>query len=283
MSEPQSIAAQLAHAAAFLRGRVAGAPPAVGLVLGSGLGGFVDALQGAQSIPYGEIPGMPRSSVPGHSGNMVLGDHGGVRVAVLDGRAHMYEGHAPDRVVFGVRLSLALGAHSVILTNAAGGIRSDLVPGDLMLIEDQLNLTGRSCLEGPNDAALGPRFVAMNGAYDPGLRALALAAAGRLGIALKPGVYAGVLGPAYETPAEIRMLRALGADAVGMSTVQEAIALRHAGARCLGLSCITNMAAGLSPTPPNHAEVQEIAKGAYARVNALLSALLPAIASGGRA
>ena len=226
---------------------------------------------------------MPRSSVPGHSGNMVLGDHGGVRVAVLDGRAHMYEGHAPDRVVFGVRLSLALGAHSVILTNAAGGIRSDLVPGDLMLIEDQLNLTGRSCLEGPNDAALGPRFVAMNGADDPGLRALALAAAGRLGIALKPGVYAGVLGPAYETPAEIRMLRALGADAVGMSTVQEAIALRHAGARCLGLSCITNMAAGLSPTPPNHAEVQEIAKGAYARVNALLSALLPAIASGGRA
>jgi purine-nucleoside phosphorylase len=278
MSAKSSLAADLERAADAVRAKSAGGSPAIGVVLGSGLGAFVDALQDAQRIPYAEIPGMPASSVQGHAGNLVLGKHAGSEVAVLQGRAHVYEGHTPALAVFGVRLLWALGARTVILTNASGGIRSDFAAGDIMVIEDQLNLTGRSCLEGPNDELLGPRFVPMNDAYDPELRKLAQRVASGLGIALKSGVYAGVLGPSYETPAEIRMLRTLGGDAVGMSTVLETLALRHLSVRCLGLSCVTNPAAGLSPKPPDHAEVQAAAAAMRDAVNALLLGIVAALA-----
>jgi purine-nucleoside phosphorylase len=201
----------------------------------------------------------------------------------MQGRVHLYEGHAPEGVVFGVRLMIALGARIVILTNAAGGIREDLEPGELMLIEDHLNLTGHNSLAGENDDTLGPRFLAMNEAYDRGLRELTQRVAQRHGSALAYGVYAGLLGPSYETPAEIRMLRTLGADAVGMSTVLETIAARHMGARCLGISCITNRAAGLAPSAPTHAEVQATAETARARFTALVMGVLDELAAQRRA
>ena len=219
---------------------------------------------------------MAASGVAGHRGNFVLGTLGGVSVCAMQGRVHLYEGHRPDDVVRGVRAMVALGAPIIVLTNAAGGIRKDLAAGDLMLIEDHINLTASSPLTGPNDDALGPRFPALSDAYDPALRALAQRVAKALHHTLRSGVYAGVLGPAYETPAEIRMLRTLGADAVGMSTVLETIAARHMGARVLGVSCITNLAAGLSKTPPDHAEVQATAKAAEKRFRALLAGVIKA-------
>jgi purine-nucleoside phosphorylase len=192
----------------------------------------------------------------------------------MQGRVHLYEGHDAHAVVFGVRLMVTLGARIVIVTNASGGICEGLGPGSLMLIEDQLNLTGRTCLLGPNEAQLGPRFPSMTGADDPELRALAQRAAVEAGLSLQTGVYAGVLGPAYETPAEVRMLAAIGADAVGMSTVLEVIAARHMGARVLGLSCITNAAAGLGGATLNHEEVQETADRVRDRFVSLLGATL---------
>jgi purine-nucleoside phosphorylase len=251
--------------------------PAVGVVLGSGLGAFADTLRDKTAIEYAALPGMAQSRVAGHAGRLVLGRSGALPVAVLCGRVHMYEGHVAEQVVFGVRLLVTLGARIVILTNAAGSIRADLGVGDLMLIEDHLNLTGANCLVGSNDDRLGERFPPMNDAYDPGLRALCQRVAKERSIALHGGVYAGLLGPSYETPAEIRMLRTFGADAVGMSTVLETIAARHMGARCLGISCITNQAAGLSPTAPSHAEVQDAAAQAGARFISLLSGTLDAI------
>ncbi len=232
--------------------------PTVGVVLGSGLGAFGDTL--ARKVPYAEIPGMPQSTVQGHAGNLCLGDVEGVAVACLQGRVHLYEGHGPETVVFGVRLLAALGCRAVLLTNAAGGIAEGFAPGDLMLIVDHLNLTGTSPLLGPNDAAVGPRFPDMSRAYDAALCERARVAARARGVALREGVYAGMLGPAYETPAEIRMLRTLGADAVGMSTVPEVLALRHAGVRVGAISCITNLAAGISKTPLDHAEVEATAR-----------------------
>ena len=251
----------------------------VALVLGSGLGGLADALEDKNTIPYSQIEGMPVSSVEGHKGALVLGRRGSLRVAAMQGRVHLYEGHTPERVVFGVRVMIALGARTVILTNAAGGIRDDLEPGELMLIEDHLNLTGHNGLVGANDDALGPRFPAMNEAYDRGLRELTRRVAQRHGGALGSGVYAGLLGPSYETPAEIRMLRTLGADAVGMSTVLETIAARHMGARCLGISCITNRAAGLAQSAPTHGEVQATAGIVRARFTALLMGVLDELAA----
>jgi purine-nucleoside phosphorylase len=245
--------------------------PIVGVVLGSGLGAFGDQLE--QSIPYAELPGMPTSGVPGHSGNLRLGRVDGVGVACLQGRVHLYEGYDADDVVFGVRLLASLGCRAVILTNAAGGIASGLEPGDRMLVTDHLNLTGRNPLAAPattgGDGAAG--FIDMGAAYDARLADLVRAGARETGVSLKEGVYAGVLGPSYETPAEIRMLRALGADAVGMSTVLEVIALRHAGVRVAAISCITNLAAGISPVPLDHYEVQEIARKTAAPFVALLS------------
>lgn len=228
--------------------------PSVGVVLGSGLGAFADQLEDRTVIPYEDVPHLPRPRVAGHAGRLCFGSAGGALVACLHGRVHAYEGHAPADVVFGCRLLAALGCKTVLLTNAAGGIRDGFAPGVLMLITDHLNLTGTNPLVG--QAA----FVDMTAAYDPSLCELARRAARELGVTLHEGVYAGLLGPSYETPAEIRMLRSLGADAVGMSTVMEAIALRHAGVRVGALSNVTNLAAGLSGAVLDHADVQDTAR-----------------------
>lgn len=232
--------------------------PEIGVVLGSGLGVLADELEERGVLPYAALPGMPRAAVVGHAGNLCLGKLAGRSVACLQGRVHAYEGHAPADVVFGVCLLARLGCRAVLVTNAAGGIDASFVPGDLMLITDHLNLTGNNPLLGP--VANGcERFPDMSAAYDPELRAAAQRAAAKLGKSLQHGVYAGLLGPTYETPAEIRMLRTLGASAVGMSTVWEVIALRQLGIRVGAMSCITNLAAGISAQPLSHAEVQATA------------------------
>lgn len=264
---------RLERAAADVR-RFSDRVPKVALVLGSGLGAWADTLEDRVVIPFGEIAGMPQSGVAGHAGNLVLGTAEGVSVVTMQGRVHMYEGHPPDDVVFGLRLMLHLGAKTVIITNAAGGIGDHLEVGDLMLIEDQLNLTGKNPLVGPNDDRMGPRFVDMTTPFDVELRRLASEGAKALGFDVKRGVYVGVLGPSYETPAEIRMYRTMGGDAVGMSTVLEVIAARHLGARVLGVSCITNKAAGLGHEVLTHEDVQDVAVRVRERFVALLGAVL---------
>jgi purine-nucleoside phosphorylase len=244
--------------------------PTVGVVLGSGLGAFGDQLE--TCVPYRELPGMPTSNVPGHANNLRMGRIDGVAVACLQGRVHLYEGYDTAAVVFGVRLLARLGCRAVILTNAAGGIAPGLSPGDRMIITDHLNLTARNPLVGlADDTALG--FVDMGAAYDRRLGELCRLAARETNAPVKEGVYAGVVGPSYETPAEIRMLRTLGADAVGMSTVLEVVALRHAGVRVCAISCITNLAAGISPVALDHRDVQEIARKTAAPLVALLARL----------
>ena len=250
-------------------------PPQVGVVLGSGLGGFADAVEDAVEIPYEDIPGWPVSTAIGHAGVLVLGRFGGVRVAVMKGRAHLYEGHPPQRVVFGPRVLGRLGIRSLVLTNACGAIDPAVPPGRLVAVSDHLNLQGTSPLVGPNDDALGPRFPDMTDAYDPAYRRLAHEAAERLGIELGDGVYAAWLGPAFETPAEIRMLRTLGADLVGMSTAPEVLAARHMGIRCLALSCVTNAAAGVLPEPIDHEQVLEVGRRASGDLIALLREVVP--------
>jgi len=257
------------HAAAFVAER-APARPRVGVVLGSGLGAFADQLSSGLRIPYSEIPEMPHSSVVGHAGNLCLGSLGGVQVACLQGRAHIYEGNTPARAAFGVRVLAELGCSIVLLTNAAGGIHASFAAGDLMLITDHLNLMGSNPLCGPNFGD-GPRFPDMSHAYDFGLRELAREAARRADVTLHEGVYAAMLGPSYETPAEIRMLRTLGADAVGMSTVPEVIALRQRGVRVGAISCITNLAAGLSGQLLDHAEVEATARRSRDAFTAVLT------------
>lgn len=244
--------------------------PRVGLVLGSGLGAFGDTLDDLVKVPFHELPHLPQSKVVGHSGNLCFGKVGGVPVVCMQGRVHLYEGHPVESVVHGARTMAKLGVRAVLVTNAAGGIEASWTPGDLMLISDHLNLTGQNPLVGPNDDTLGPRFPDMTTAYDPELRAIAHKVAKDAGFSLREGVYAGLLGPTYETPAEIRMLRTMGAHAVGMSTVLETIALRHMGVKVGALSCITNLAAGISKTELNHAEVEEIAKAARERLMTLL-------------
>jgi purine-nucleoside phosphorylase len=266
-----SVLASLDAAAHAIRAR-SELVPVLGVVLGSGLGAWAEGLDGATCIPYSEIPGMPVSTVQGHAGKLWLGRAGGVTVACLQGRVHMYEGHDAERAVFGPRLLARLGARAVLLTSAAGGLSPWFVPGDLMLIRDHLNLMCRNPLIGPNDGALGPRFPDMTTTYDPALAKATIEAALQLGVRLHEGVYAGLLGPSYETPAEIRMLRTLGADAVGMSTVPEAIALRHMRVPVTGISCITNLAAGISPHELSHAEVEEAANQAKPRFVSLVSA-----------
>lgn len=248
--------------------------PDVAMVLGSGLGPYVETLEDARTIPYSQIPHMPLSGVSGHAGNLVIGHRGGKRVAAMQGRSHLYEGHTPHAVAFGVRLLGRLGAKTLIVTNAAGGIAPELSVGDLMAITDQLNMTGTSSLLGPNDPQQGPRFLDMTSAFDPALIETAASAAANQGFALKQGIYAGLLGPAYETPAEVRMLRTLGADAVGMSTVLEVLAARHMGMRVLGISCITNLAAGIGDSPLTHADVEDTARQARSRFESLLSNIL---------
>jgi purine-nucleoside phosphorylase len=261
------------EAVAAIRERTSVVPRAA-VILGSGLGGFADRVEDPVTILYGEIPGWPVSTALGHAGTLVVGTVAGVPVGVMRGRAHLYEGHPADRVVFGVRVLGRLGVETLVVTNACGGIRDDLAPGDLVLISDHLNLQGTSPLVGRNDDTLGPRFPDMTAAYDPGLRALAHDCAGRLGQSLSEGVYAAWLGPAFETPAEIRMIRTLGADLVGMSTVPEVLAARHMGLRCLAISCVTNMAAGILPEPIDAEHVLVVGAQAQDRLTALLAAVL---------
>ncbi|MEW5848497.1 MAG: purine-nucleoside phosphorylase [Myxococcota bacterium] len=267
---------QIQSARAFIKDRLGPASPEVGLVLGSGLGAFADALSDL-AIPYGSIPHFPVSSVEGHKGRLVAGKVRGRPVVVMQGRVHGYEGYDPADVVFPVRVLCALGVKVMVLTNAAGGINPAFKPADLMLLTDHLNLTGKSPLTGPNDSRLGTRFPDMSAIYPRALQEKAHAAAKGLGFSLQQGVYAGLNGPQYETPAEIRMCRALGADAVGMSTVHEAIACVHMGVPVLGISCITNLAAGISATPLSHDEVKDTAKQVETRLASLLTELCTAL------
>ena len=254
--------------------------PVIGLVLGSGLGAFALELSEKTTIPYGEIPRFPTpTGVVGHAGEVVLGSVEGVPVVVLSGRIHYYEGRPMSEVVFPARVLARLGVRAVVLTNAAGGVRLSFKPGDLMLITDHINAFGTNPLIGPNEEALGPRFPDMSRVYDPVLRKLVKSAGARLRIPLREGIYIGFHGPSYETPAEIRACRKLGADAVGMSTVPEAIALRHAGLRVVGISTITNMAAGILKKPLRHAEVLETTRRVGARFVRLLKAAVPRIAA----
>ena len=253
--------------------------PRVGIVLGSGLGGLADELEDRVEIPYSEIPDWPVSTAIGHSGVLVLGSLDGVPVAVMRGRAHLYEGIGAESVVFGVRVLGRLGVRSLVVTNAAGGINLDFSPGQLVLISDHVNLQGASPLVGPNDESLGLRVPDMSDAYDPELRARAREAATALGIDLGEGVYAAWLGPQFETPAEIRFMRALGGDLAGMSTVQEVIAARHMGIRVLGISVVTNMAAGVLPEKIDHEAVLEVGAHAATSLTALLRALVPTLSA----
>jgi purine-nucleoside phosphorylase len=262
-------------AAAAVRAYVAIAPE-VGLILGSGLGSFADGLAGATAIDYGDIPGFARSMVPGHSGRLVLGERAGARCVAMQGRVHMYEGHSAAEVAFPARVLIALGARVLIITNAAGGVNPAWPAGTLMVIRDHIDLLRDHALRGPNDDRLGPRFPDMSAAYAPELRALVKEAAGASGITVQEGIYAAMPGPTYETPAEIRMLQLLGADAVGMSTVPEVCVARHMGARVIGISCITNQAAGISGHPVSHDEVTATA----ARVRTTFETLLEAILGG---
>lgn len=229
--------------------------PAVGLVLGSGLGAFAQTLEKATAIPYSQIPHFPTSTAIGHRGELVIGDSHGVPVAVMAGRVHFYEGYTLEQVVFPVRVLGRLGVKILILTNAAGSVNVNYKPGELMVLEDHINLMGSNPMIGPNDDKLGDRFFDMSEAYDPKLREIAEKACWKVGVTVRKGIYLALTGPSYETPAEIKMLRTLGADAVGMSTVPEVIAARHMGLRILGISCITNMAAGVLKQKLDHKEV----------------------------
>jgi purine-nucleoside phosphorylase len=253
--------------------------PRAGIVLGSGLGALVDELDDRVEIPYAEIPGWPLSSAVGHAGVLVLGTLAGVPIAAMRGRAHLYEGIGADRVAFGVRVLGRLGIRSLIVTNAAGGIDPGYRPGLLVLISDHVNLQGASALVGPNDDSLGPRFPDMSDAYDSEWRERAREAAARLGIEVGEGVYGAWLGPQFETPAEIRFMRAVGADLAGMSTVQEVIAARHMGIRVLGISVVTNMAAGVLPEKIDHEAVLEVGARAAESVTALLRELVPTLSA----
>ncbi len=247
----------------------------VGIVLGSGLGAFAETIESRLETHYKDIAGWPPSTAEGHAGKLVTGKVGARDVIVLAGRAHLYEGYSPAQVVFGIRELARRGAKSVILTNAAGGIHLTYHPGNLVLISDHINLTGMNPLTGANDEMLGPRFPDMTEIYSTQYRDLAHKAAAGLGIKLQEGVYAGLLGPSYETPAEIRYLRTIGADLVGMSTTLEAIAAAHAGVQVLGISCVTNMAAGILPQKLVHEEVLAVAGRVQETMIKLLTAVVP--------
>jgi purine-nucleoside phosphorylase len=265
-----------AAAATAVRARIGDFTPVAAIILGSGLGGLARRIESATVIPYAEIPGFPRSTVAGHAGQLLAGSLNGRRVLAMAGRFHMYEGHGAALAALPARVLHALGAPVMIVSNAAGGIRADFSPGTLMLIRDHLNLMFRNPLIGPVEQG-DTRFPDMSDPYDPALRALAHKVAAGLGVDLPDGVYAGLLGPSYETPAEVRMLRGLGADAVGMSTVPEVIAARAFGMRVLGISCITNLAAGLSPTAITHTEVIETTAQAAERFESLVSGVVAAL------
>jgi purine-nucleoside phosphorylase len=253
------VSAKIKEAADYIKSR-ASAAPEVGLILGSGLGVLADEITDAATLNYADIPHFPVSTVEGHAGELLVGDLAGKKVILMKGRFHQYEGYGATEVSFPVRVMKALGAKTLLVTNAAGGINTEYEPGDLMLIRDHINFMFRNPLIGPNDPQVGVRFPDMSEAYSKKLRDAAREVATQEDIRVREGVYAGLLGPSYETPAEIRMLRVLGADAVGMSTVPETIVARHAGMEVLGISCISNMAAGILDQPLSHAEVMETAE-----------------------
>jgi purine-nucleoside phosphorylase len=260
-------------AADTVRTRI-GEVPRIAVVLGSGLGDFASQLEGAVSMPYDTLPHWPLSRVVGHEGRLVVGRVHGKTIAALAGRCHLYEGHSAQTVTFAVRALGRLGIERLILTNAAGGVNTSFSQGALMVIDDHINLTGTNPLVGANDERFGARFPDMTEVYSRSLRSTADRAGARLGVKLPHGVYVALLGPSYETPAEIRYLRTIGADAVGMSTVPEAIAARHMGVDVLGISCITNMAAGVLPEPLRHEEVMETARRVRGQFIALLEGII---------
>lgn len=264
---------QVQQTAAWLRERYT-SPPDVAIVLGSGLGDFATALQDAVACAYSDVPNWPASAVVGHAGRLVVGTLAGKRVAALSGRVHYYEGHDLRTVTFAIRALGVFGVRTLVLTNAAGGINLGFDPGTLMLIDDHINLLGSNPLIGPNDERFGPRFPDMTEVYSRRLRDAALEAAGAAGVRLARGIYVALHGPSYETPAEIRFLRGIGADAVGMSTVPEAIVARHMGMEVLGISCITNPAAGVLPRPLVHDEVMEVATRVRGEFSSLLEAIV---------
>lgn len=272
-----SVEARLEESVRAVRTAFSATPtPTLGVVLGSGLGPFADTLQNLTRVPYAAIPHFATSRVVGHAGNLCFGSVSDVSVVCMQGRVHLYEGHSIDSVVHGVRTMAKLGVRAVLLTNAAGGVDPSWSQGDLMLVLDHLNLTGMSPLLGPNLDSLGPRFPDMSSAYDEKLCDALRGVAKRAKLPLREGVYAGLLGPSYETPAEVRMVRMLGAHAVGMSTVVEVIALRHMGVPVGALSCITNLAAGISKTPLDHKEVEETARAKRAELATLLTGWIEA-------
>ena len=256
-----------------------GLRPRIGLVLGSGLGAFADELAEARRIPFAQIPAFPQSTAIGHAGQMVIGKAGGVAVAAMQGRVHLYEGYSPQEVTFPMRVFGRMGIRAVVITNAAGGINLNYQQGALVVIRDHINLQGVNPLVGANDDRFGVRFPDMTQAYWKAYGKAAQEEAARLGFALEEGIYAGLLGPSYETPAEIRYLRTIGADLVGMSTVAEVIAARHMGMKVLAISCVTNMAAGILDQVLSHQEVLETGEKVRAQFEALLRALLPRIAA----
>jgi purine-nucleoside phosphorylase len=269
-------------AAAFIRERTP-LQPNIAIVLGTGLGGFADRLADAVSIPYAEIPHFPRPTVEGHAGRLVIGSFAGTALAVMQGRVHAYEGYTPGQVIYPTRVLGHLGIRTLVVTNASGAIRTDLAPGQLVLISDHINFTGTNPLAGPNDPRLGERFFNMSDAYSRRLRQLAHRAAASEGVTLPEGVYLGLTGPSFETPAEIRAFRTLGADLVGMSTVHEVITARHLGMEVVGFSSVTNMAAGVLGSPDraepiNHAEVMEIGARVQQTLARLLATLVPLLA-----
>jgi purine-nucleoside phosphorylase len=251
--------------------------PAIGIVLGSGLGAFAERITDAVAIPSTDIPHFPKSTVPGHSGKLVVGTIDGVAIAVMQGRVHAYEGYTPQEVTFPIRVLGLLGVKTLIVTNAAGGIRPGLQQGELVLLSDHINFTGLNPAAGENDDRFGSRFFDMTEAYSKRLRRLAMATAERAGFSLAECVYLCVLGPSFETPAEIRAFHTMGADLVGMSTVQEVIVARHMGIEVLGISCVTNLAAGIQQGPLNHEEVMETGRRVAVRFTHLLAALIPTI------
>ena len=274
-----SVYERAAEAARYINAKAQGRAPRVAIVLGSGLGGVADAISDPVEIPYDEIPHFPVSTVDGHAGKLIIGSCGGSEVVAMKGRFHFYEGYPMDQVTLPVRTFALMGIRSLVLTNAAGGAAPGLSAGDLMLITDHINMMGHNPLLGPNDDRFGPRFPDMTAVYTPAYTDAARELARGMGIELAEGVYLALSGPTYETPAEVRMLRGLGADALGMSTVPEAIVARHCGMKIVAFSCITNVAAGLADQEINHDEVMEVGKRAGEQLSRLIIGLLPRLAA----
>lgn len=274
---PQTLYEHAEQAAQVIRAR-AGVEVPVAIVLGSGLGGFAEDLTDPVTIPYAEIPGFARSTVEGHAGRLVIGTTGSVTIAAMQGRFHFYEGYSLEEVTFPTRVLKLLGVHTLVLTNAAGALNIQFSPGSLMVISDHLNLLGDNPLRGANDPRFGPRFPDLSSVYAPELQTLVIDEAAAMGLEMRRGIYAGLAGPSYETPAEIHMMRNLGADAVGMSTVPEAIVARHMNLRVVGISCITNLAAGVSDEPVDHSQVMATGERVREQFGELLRRILPKLA-----